>query len=131
MCGKDNAPLANPKSFFVKAQFLNRHTGASGFQVEIDPEVSSGRSQVTDAVLVAVFAAVAFVHLVERLGLVRGEKTAHHISGFGFRIYLFLVLNRDFHVVGKKPVQRISVARAEGLVDGLDAGCLSTGKGDG
>ena len=131
MCRKDSAAFANPKSFFVESQFLNRHARAGGFQVEVYPEVAGGRTQVADAVLVAVLAAVALVHLVERLGLVGGEKTAHHVGGFGFRIHLLLVLNRDFHVVGKKPVQRISVARAEGLVDGLDAGCLSTGKGDG
>ena len=131
MCGKDSAAFANPKSFFVESQFLNRHARAGGFQVEVYPEVAGGRTQVADAVLVAVFAAVALVHLVERLGLVGGEKTAHHIGGFGFGVHLLLVLNRDFHIVGEKPVQCVSVARTQCLIDGLNARGLGVGKGDG
>lgn len=131
MCCKDSVPFANPKSFFVEPQFLNRHAGTRSFQIQINTEVARRRSQISDAVLIAVLATVALVHLIERLGLVRGEKTAHYISGLRFGVHLLFVLNRDFHVFSEKLVQCVSIACAKGLINGFNVRGLSVGEGDG
>lgn len=103
--------------FFVETHLLDREIVAVNFQVQVNPVSAVGGCQVADTILVAVFAACAFVYLAKRLGFVRVEKSANHINGFCFRVHLFFFLNGDFHVVGKELGKCVGIAGIKGVGD--------------
>lgn len=105
--------------FFVKSYFLNGKVGAVHLQVQVNPVIAGGGCQVADTILVAAFAAHPFVHLTERLGFVRVEKTANHLGCFGFGIYLLLILNGNFHTRSKVFGERFDIAGIQGAGDGF------------
>ena len=87
--------------FLVKSHLLDADVGAIHFEVKVHAVGSCGSRQVTDAILIAVFATLTFVHLCKSLGFVIVEKTFEYFYCFGFWIYLLFVLNGNFHVIGK------------------------------